>query len=66
MQARIEKRDTDWIIITDDETYRVSSINNHCENKLQAMHNNGQQVHLQFEEIGILFKRISCLGISTR
>ena len=21
MQARIEKRDTDWIIITDDETY---------------------------------------------
>ena len=51
MQARIEKRDTDWIIITDDETYRVSSINNYCENKLQALHNNGQPVDLQFEEI---------------
>ena len=41
----------EWRLETDKGTYRVSSINDHCTEKLQTLHDAQEPVYLTFERI---------------
>ena len=41
----------EWRLDTDKGTYRVSSINDHCTEKLQTLHDAQEPVYLTFERI---------------
>ena len=51
MKARIEKHNDDWRVIASDGEFEVSSINDHCKSKLQAMLDAGGVVYVIFETI---------------
>ena len=55
MKARIEKHDDNWRVIASDGVsdgvFEVSSINDHCESKLQAMLDAGGEMYVIFETI---------------
>ena len=52
MKGRIEKHDDSWRIVTaDDDVFEVSSINAHCETKLEALHDADSDVYIRMEAI---------------
>ena len=40
-----------WLTCEDGQEYRITSINNHCTQKLQALHDNDSKAYMTLEKI---------------